>query len=302
MIKINPMGPKLAEFKHINDERFFYQIKWDGVRILVHKEGTKVTLINKHQRDKTLQFPELQILKEIKDDFIIDGEMMVVKGEKNSFSQILKRNLTKDLNKIKMLSNRIPVTYGVFDIIYLNGASLMDHEIEKRLEILNTLVENNYNYTNILHVCKNFDDGVSLYETTNKLELEGIVAKKRGSKYIQGKKSYDWIKYKHKRVIKPYIGGIMVENQRVKSLAVGVMDEQDHFLYIGNVGTGLSEDNKKEILEKSIDIVRQHSIFKNFADKNHIWINPEVRCYIEFMEWTDDYTLRSPVFKSLLED
>ena len=302
MKNINPMGPRLAEYKYKNDENYLYQIKWDGVRILAIKEKSVLTLVNRYHRDKTVQFPELQILKEVKEDFVIDGELMVVEGKKNSFSKILRRNLTNDLNKIRFLKEQIPITYAVFDILSLNGNSLMNEGIEKRISILTNLLGKQIKGNDTIHICKSFDDGVSLFSITEDLGLEGMIAKRRGSKYIQGKKSFDWIKYKHKRVIKPYIGGIMVENNRVRSLAVGVIDDEGSLIHIGNVGAGLSENDKQDILQKSISIVKEESKFKNFNNRKHIWLNPEVRCYIEFMEWTDDYTLRSPVFKGLLED
>jgi bifunctional non-homologous end joining protein LigD len=291
------MSPKLLEFDFKNNPNYFYQIKWDGVRMLTYKEGNKITLLNKYGKDKTKQFPELQNLANIKEPFILDGEIMVVEGRKNSFSKILKRNNTTDIKKISFYVENIPITYSVFDLLYFNGKWLMDKPIEYRQDLLKDLIQSD----TLVHLCQNFQDPVELFYSTKKLGLEGIIAKKKGSKYIEGKKSYDWIKYKHRQNIEVYIGGILVEDKQLKSLAIGIY-ERDEFTYIGNVGTGLSEVNKEEILKKAVSIVTMDSPFRNFKDKQHIWLYPRVKCLVEFMEWTDDNTLRSPIFKGFLED
>lgn len=290
-----PMSPKLKEFENINDANFTYQIKWDGVRILASVQNGQVTLINKNHRDKSLQFPELQTLSSLGKDFIVDGEVMVIEGIKNSFSKILRRNMTIDRKKISHYTKEIPITYGVFDILYLNGRWLLEETLEKRQSILNNLLHSD----SLIHICQNYTNAIDLFKTTREMGLEGIIAKKIGSKYTPGKKTYDWIKYKHKQSIETSVGGLLIENQSIRSLAVGVIEENG-LRYVGNVGTGLSEEAKEEILRIAIKSVRVESPFRNFDDKNHIWIEPTVKCYIEFMEWTDEYTLRSPVYKGIL--
>lgn len=297
MKKIIPMSPKLLPFDFKNNPDYIYQIKWDGVRMLTYKESGKITLINKYGKDKTKQFPELKKLETLEANFVLDGEIMVVEGTKNSFSKILKRNNTGDVKKINFYIDHIPIIYSVFDIVYFNDRWIMDQPLEYRQNLLNNFLESN----SLIHLCQNYNEAVELFQTTKKLGLEGIIAKKKGSKYIQGKKSFDWIKFKHRQVIEGYIGGILIENGMIKSLAIGIK-ESEEFIYIGNVGTGLSEELKKTILSKGLDLVIVDSPFKNFNDKKHIWLLPIVKCFIEFMEWTEDYTLRSPVLKGIQED
>ncbi len=293
---IDPMGPKLLNFNYKNDPSYLYQIKWDGVRIVTYKNNGSITLINKKLKDKTLQFPEIGILQTIKYDFVIDGEIMVVDENKNSFSKVLRRNFTNDEKKIRNLTTTIPITYAVFDVLKFGEKWLMDYPIEERQKYLTEYFPNN----NLIHIVQNFDDGVKLYDKTKILNLEGMIAKKRGSKYIQGKKSYSWIKYKHTQEISPFIGGLYIEEKQVKSLAVGIPHGEDKYLYIGNVGTGLTENHKRAILKAVLNEPVLSSPFINFNGKDHIWITPKVKCHIEFMEWTEEYTMRSPVFKGII--
>lgn len=293
---ITPMSPKLKSFSNLEDYNYYYQIKWDGVRILTYKLNDTIKLINKNKKDKTKQFPEFEILRDINKDFILDGEAMVIEGNKNSFSKILKRNMTIDSKKIDYYLKVAPITYAVFDILYYDSRWLINEPIEKRQELLHWLLKNNC----LIHICKNYDSAIELYKSTKNIGLEGIIAKKKGSKYTPGKKSYDWVKHKHVLEIQPYIGGVLLENNNIKSLAVGIQ-EDENFIYIGNVGTGLSAYKRREVLKLLINKVRLDSPFNNFRDKKHIWVEPTVQCYIEFMEWTDGFTLRSPLFKGLLE-
>lgn len=290
------MSPMLMDFPNKEDDNYYYQIKWDGVRILTYKENEGVKLINKNFKDKTKQFPELSILANIEKNFIIDGEAMVVKDNKNSFSKILKRNMTVDSKKINYYTKELPITYAVFDILYYDGIWLLEYPIEKRQNLLKSLFKD----TSLIHICQNYESAIDLYKTTKSLRLEGMIAKKKTSKYTPGKKNNDWIKYKHILEIKAFIGGVFVEENNIKSLAVGIKEEEK-IIYIGNVGTGLSTSKRKEILRALINNVRIDSPFNNYQDKKHIWVEPTVKCYIEFMEWTDDFTLRSPVFKGLVE-
>lgn len=280
------------------DKKYAFQVKWDGVRLLAYVTRNGVRLQNRHLKDKTAQYPELANLGSFlfRREAILDGELVVLTKEgKPSFARIIRRDNATEPALIKHLSRVIPVSYVLFDILYLDQQDLRSLPWHKRQEILYQVVRPHEH----LHLAENFTDGVALFTATRELQLEGIVAKDKGSPYISGKKSSLWLKIKHRRSLTALVGGYTVKGNNLSSLLLGVYSE-GRLRYIGRAGSGLGEEERR-LLETSLpQLAVPFSPFMNpprLKGLKVVWVKPILSVLIEFSEWTENLLLRAPVIK-----
>ena len=149
----------------------------------------KVTLVNRRGNNKTDNFPE--VVRELEeyarkfcviDSFILDGEVI---SEDDDFNKLLKRSLTKDKVKRKLLEKEIPVRYMVFDILESDGINLMNKPLKERLLWIPN-IKGKVEYGDIKEV----------YEQAIKEDREGVIIKDMKSPYENGKRSFNWLKCK----------------------------------------------------------------------------------------------------------
>jgi bifunctional non-homologous end joining protein LigD len=305
MIKMfSPFVP-MEPVKHsipFDDENYGFQIKWDGMRILAHISCGEVQLFNRKKHVRTLQYMEisssLAVMFKHK-DLIIDGEVIALLQGKPNFQQLMRRDWASDPRTIKHLMSKIPVTYVVFDIIYLDGNTLIDKPFRKRNELLHTLIESE----DPIVLTDTFKgQGKSLFDVVKQKEFEGIVAKKLDSPYQIGKKSDNWLKIKNKRQLVTTIGGFICEGREVRSLLLGIFEEQN-LIYLGRASSGLKADEAREIYNQLMNFIIPASPFSSpvpLAKKDDpFWVKPVFEVKVEFIEFTDDGFLRHPVIKEL---
>lgn len=290
---IIPMQPILypSPFDDIN---FGFQVKWDGIRIMAHIDNGNVRLFNRRKKDKTLQYFEIN--KALADYFptrklILDGEMVALLDGKPNFNRILRRDLSKDMITIKSLIERIPATFVIFDILYLDGRELIDLPFVERNELLKNIVKLKHP---IITTDTFLGRGNLLFDIIKKRGLEGIVAKRLDSPYEIGKKSKNWLKIKNRQQINAYIGGYITKGKKVKSLLLGLYSG-DELLYIGKAATGLTENMAKKLFEN----LKKNPFcpFANFIyDKNDdiFWVEPTCSVKVEFLDFTEKGHLRHP--------
>ena len=134
---IKPMEPRPAEAP-FDDPEYVYQIKWDGIRILAFLEKGRVRLQNRKGRDRTAQFPELQHLAELirSEEALLDGEVVVMEGGKPSFPRVIQRDFCKNERSILPLSRKLPCTYCLFDLLFLDGKDLTGEPLVERQQLL----------------------------------------------------------------------------------------------------------------------------------------------------------------------
>ena len=173
-----------------NSPAYLYQIKWDGVRILALVEGRRVSLKNRRGRPRTEQYPELQSLAGLigVKSAVLDGEVIALAAGKPSFQKVLRRDLCRREAAVRALQREIPCTYCLFDLLFLEGVDLRADPLEERQRLLEEIVKP----APLLHLSERFAEGEALYREIERAGLEGIVAKKRGSPYREGKRSADW--------------------------------------------------------------------------------------------------------------
>lgn len=278
--------------KPFDDEKYLYEIKFDGIRAILYVNKDEIIIKNKSCLILNEVYPELINIKEnIKKKCIFDGEIVLMLDGKPSFQKLQERALLKNKRKIKYFENNFPVTFVCFDILYENK-NLTNLELTKRKEILSKYQDTEYFVKS--RVVEN--EGTKLFRFVKKQDLEGIVAKLKTSKYLIGERTDNWIKIKN---IKEgdFIIGAYQEKEHVASIILGRW-EDNKLYYVSKVVVGKKKKDYKLI--KSCKKIKNK--FIDFDDPNYIYIEPKYTCTINFLEKTKDNHLRHPVFKRIRID
>ena len=201
-----------------------------------------------------------------------------------------------------------PIVYYLFDLLEVEGEPIVDLPIEERRKRLEKLLDKR---NKTVRFSESFDDGEALLAAANKQGLEGIMAKRLGTRYLPGRRSRDWLKIKgHGRqefVIAGYTRGKGRREGTLGSLVLG-MYEGDELVYVGNVGTGFNDREIDRLLKKLKPLERKTPPFKDVPKMPRvrkgdvIWVEPKLVAEVEFVEWTHDGRLRAPAYKGLRED
>lgn len=270
----------------LDSEDYLYEVKWDGYRIVSFVEKGKVHMDSRSGLNYTAKYPPVEkALKSLKHDVIIDGEVVVFNQEEKP-----------DFDALQLYNGHdSPIRYCVFDLLWLNGQDLRAFPLTERKELLKILVKDNDTF----RFSESFNDGPALYQQMLDLNLEGIVAKKRDSKYIEGDRGNDWLKTPTRKRQEFVIGG-WAESDKArsfKSLLFGAY-ENGKFTWIGRSGGGFKDKEMPGILKKLQAIEIEESPFVNKVldtkgAKMH-WVKPQLVANFEFATWTKTGRIRKP--------
>ena len=302
---IPEISPMLADQSAVvpDPERYFYELKWDGIRLFVKKRGNQVSLLSRSGRDITAQFPEIaeKILEMKAENVILDGEL-VSPDEKGApiFANIISRMHTKGKPTSDMTRRMHPAVLYLFDMIHLDGKNCMTLPIEKRREWLKAVTP----VSDKIRMSDTFEDGEGLFAAARNMGLEGIIAKKKGSFYTAGKRSADWLKVKVRTLIDVIIIGY-TKGKGDRSSLFGALHvakwESDHLVYLGKIGTGFDENKMTDIYTIVKELTVTSKPIKDNVEEeyNSIWVEPKVECEVQYASITPNGTLREPVFYRL---
>lgn len=279
----------LSEEKDAFDSKdFIFELKFDGTRALIFVSQNNLVIMNRHGKNITYLYPELQEIKNyIKEKVIFDGEIVVFKEGKPSFLKLQERAHLKNKLKINYQSKNNPVIFVCFDILYKNK-NLINNTLLERKKILSKFIDNDYFLKN--KYIEN--DGKLLFKNIKKLGLEGIVAKRKNSKYQINKRTDDWIKIKNLLKESFYVGGYVISDKNVMSILLG--ESKNRKLYfVGKVVISSKVSLYKKIINSKI---KNSSVFENYSNVAN-YIEPKYKCYVEYMERSKNNYLRQPVFR-----
>jgi bifunctional non-homologous end joining protein LigD len=279
---------------------WMFEVKWDGYRALAYLSGGDVTLKSRKGNDFTSRFEVVakEIAKAIKTpDCVLDGEVCALdEGGRSSFSAMQQGKAST------------PLVYYVFDLLEVEGEPLVDRPIEERRKRLEQLLDRR---NRTVQLSEFFDDGKALLQAAKDQALEGVIAKRAGSRYAAGKRTRDWLKKKvhgdQEFVIAGYTKGQGRRAAAFGSLVLGYL-RGDELTYAGNVGTGFNEREIERLLKKLKPLERKTCPFPivpkmpKVRKGDVVWVTPKLVCQVEFAEWTHDGHLRAPVYKDLRED
>ena len=282
-----------------------YEIKWDGVRALAYVEGGTVHLESRNLLDITARYPELGGLPGAvsASEAILDGEVVAFdENGKPSFSTLQRRMHVGDPHAVRAHVSATPILYAVFDVLFVDGRSLMDQPWEDRREVLEDLLAAGDRW----RVPAAHADGAALAAASREQGLEGIVAKRIKSLYVPGRRSPDWVKVKNIRRQEVVIGGWLPGGGRregtIGAIIVGVY-EGDDLRFTGKVGTGFTDAELDRLSGIFAPLARPTSPFVNKVPyKLARYVEPTLIAEVEFTEWTPDGMLRHPSYKGLRDD
>jgi bifunctional non-homologous end joining protein LigD len=299
---IAPMLATLTTHPPSGDE-WLYEVKWDGVRAIVFVEDSQLRILSRSGKRSDQQYPELTVLPHFlkASSAILDGEIAVLdENGRSSFSLIQPRISVTDPNSIAHLARSTPVTLFLFDLLYLDGYDLRGVALEKRKQLLEGILTPADHIRFSDHFVAN---GAAMLEAARAHGLEGILAKRRSSKY-EGRRNQDWLKIKVETRQEFVIGGFTHgERDYFSSLVLGLYDH-GKLIHAGQVGTGFNDKSLKEIYSRIQPLIVKKSPFSGAvkALRDVTWLKPELVAEIKFLEFTPDGLLRAPVFIALRSD
>jgi bifunctional non-homologous end joining protein LigD len=306
--KIVPMMARLGKLPP-DDERWAYEIKWDGVRAVAHSEPGRLRFHSRNLHDITPRYPELSKLNRALSHHraILDGEVVALDAEgKPSFGALQRRMHLASESAVRRLAREAPVTYVMFDLIWLDGHSLMSLPYTERRARLAELDLNGERWRTPDYVAGH---GAELLAASEAQGLEGIVAKRLDSPYEPGRRSPCWIKVKNVERQEVVVGGWMPgegrRRDRIGALLVGVR-EDGHLRYAGRVGTGFTEAELDRLAKILGPLETESSPFDAPGEprppRGAVWVDPRYVAEVEFREWTQGGQLRAPSYKGLRDD
>ena len=292
---LEPMKAQLVDAA-FDDDRWLFEVKWDGIRLVSFIDNGKVSLQTRAGRIVDDEYPQLQAVSRLVNakQAVLDGEIVALDEEGRPSFQLL-QNRGKEPH---------PMQYVVFDIVYLDGQRLFRVPLEDRKRLLRDIVRDSDLLKYSEHV---LGEGKAFFKAAQQKQLEGIVAKLRDSPYQPGMRSSAWLKIKAVRQQEVVIGGFTEPRggrRHFGALIVGVY-EDGKFVYAGHVGGGFDERSLESLAKLMKPLIVKTSPFSGEPPRGNekpTWVRPKLVAEVKFAEWTRDGVMRQPVFLGLRDD
>ncbi len=291
---VKPMLATLVD-ESFDDPNWLFEVKWDGFRAIAEIKKRKVELYSRNLLTFNKLFaPIVKTLQTFSFDAILDGEVVVLDKAGKSFFQLLQNYQNTGEGNL---------TYYVFDILYLNGHSLINLPLLERKQILKSILPKTKNIKYSDHV---LEKGKTFYDIARRQNLEGIIAKYKTSIYQLGRRTRDWLKIKLHMQQEAVIAGFTQprgSRKKFGALVLGVY-KNDELVYIGHTGGGFNEQSLKQVYTQLKPLVQKQSPFIKVPKTNApvTWVEPKLICEVIFSEWTTDGHMRHPIFIGLRPD
>jgi bifunctional non-homologous end joining protein LigD len=268
---------------------WIYEEKYDGYRLLAYKEGSRVTLLSRNDKDKTAAFSPIAaaIAQLPARTLLLDGEGVVFDHKRVSRFQLVQQGGAS--------------MFAVFDCLYDDGRDLRKEALSARRTAMEQAIHGAKALFASRRLAKN---GLAAFQQAVKHGFEGMVAKEEASLYIEGR-SKKWVKVKIHQEDEFVIGGFSGpagSRKHIGALLLGVY-ENGRLAYVGKVGTGFTESTLADLSKKFQPLIRVQSPFSDPPRERDVtWLAPRLVAQIAFQEWTADRKLRQPVFLGLRDD
>ncbi len=303
---IVPMLARAGELPE-PDEGWAYEIKWDGVRAIAYCRPGELRLESRNLIEITGKYPELSELSRTlgSRSAVLDGEIVAFDGQgRPSFSALQQRMQISGPAQARRRMKATPVTYVIFDLLWLEGHSLMGEPYSARRGLLEGLQLTGSSLQVPEYVVGH---GRQLAAAAAEQGLEGVLAKRLRSVYQPGRRTADWLKIKRpgrqEFVVAGWLAGKGARSRRVGALLLGVHDRDGSLRYVGRVGSGFSERELDRLAKLLGPLARKTSPFSGPGPpRGAFFCEPRLVAEVSFTEWTPDGRLRQPVYLGLRED
>jgi bifunctional non-homologous end joining protein LigD len=302
---VMPMLATLVN-KPFDKEGWLYEVKWDGFRSISYLNKGIVDIRSRNNKNFNKKFyPLYNELKDWQVNAVVDGEIIVVNDQG-----------VPDFNALQEWRSEADgqLIYYVFDILWLEGYDLMRVPLEERKTILQEIIPE----TGMIRMSENFSvTGTAFFEMTDKMGLEGILAKKADSVYQPNIRSKAWLKVKTEKQQEAVIAGYTKNegtSKKFSALLMGVY-ENDKLVFIGPVGTGFNSKMQEELLRHMKPFETKTCPFEEVPDYNKpsrfrpdppkaevTWLKPRLVADVSYRSVGGDGGMRHPSFKGLRED
>lgn len=284
-VVVSPMLCTLVK-EPFDDAGCIFEIKWDGYRLISHVNGATVQMKSRSGLDYTKKYPPLAAaLKALKHKIVVDGEAVVFNEDgRPDFDALQKYN-----------GHTTPISYCVFDLIWIDGYNIMSLPLIQRKLILKAITKGN----SVIRYSEDFENGLDLYGQMKAHNLEGMVAKKKESHYHPNERAGSWLKVPTHRRQEFVIGGWAEsdKSRAFKSLLFGAYKDGE-LEWIGRSGGGYKEKEMPGILKQLQQIEIDESPFVNTVldtkGATMHWVKPELVANFEFATWTKSGRIRKP--------
>ncbi len=302
-----PIQPMLAGVskKLPTGNKYVYEIKWDGIRTIIHLHQEKITIYSRSGRDITKQFPELLDADHFEvESGIFDGEIVNLDEQgRPVFSNVISRMHTQGSSGIERVKQKNPVVCYLFDILEVDGKIVTKEPMYKRQEWLACTIKKGKPYK----MSEAIIDGKGLFQATKQMSLEGIMAKDKMAIYHIGQRSEGWLKVKHRTTETCFIAGF-TKGEGDRSALFGALHllkptENGDWQYMGKVGTGFDSERMKKLLLQfqSYLIDEKPFLDKTDDDRTSSWMRPVLQCEVQYASLASTGVYREPVFQRLIE-
>lgn len=286
-----------------------FEFKWDGVRAVAGVAGERLRVQSRVGNDVTAGYPELTALTELLDGrpALLDGEIVASDAAGKPDFGMLQHRMHVRRPPAELVA-RIPVSYLVFDVLHLDGVSLVGEPYDRRREVLDGL---GLAGTRITAPPVPVDvSGADLLAVARAHGLEGVVAKRRTARYEPGRRSHAWIKtaliYTQEVVICGWTAGEGRRERTFGALLLGAYDSAGDLLYLGHVGTGFTDAALRDLLGRMEPLERATSPFDDEVPPEEArkarWAEPELVGEVTYRVRTHDHRLRHASWRGLRSD
>jgi bifunctional non-homologous end joining protein LigD len=288
-----------------------FEFKWDGVRVIAAVAGDQWRLYSRNGNDVTGGYPELAALTGLISArrVLLDGEIVTLGAAGRPDFGLLQQRMHVRAPSAALLA-RVPICYYVFDLLDLDGRSLLARSYQQRRDALGHLDLDSG--SSLIRVPPHYPnaDGGQLLEVARQHGLEGVVAKRLRSRYEPGRRSLSWIKTALLHTQEVLVGGWTAgqghRTGTVGALLLGAYDEQGRLRYLGDVGTGFTEQMLADLLIRLTALEQPGSPFDETVPRDHArrarWVRPKLVGEVEYRAVTPDRRLRHTAWRGLRAD
>jgi bifunctional non-homologous end joining protein LigD len=303
---LRPMQAASAKDLPRDQENWGFELKWDGMRVLLVVEGGALGMTSRRGNDVTARYPELRPLADTLADkeVVLDGEIVALDDDgRPSFEHLQPRMHVGSPSVARRLASERPVVCMLFDILWLDGHSTCDLPYTERRQLLEGLRLSGATWQT---PPSTFRDGAAVKHAAEELGMEGVVAKRLDSTYQSGRRSDAWRKVKltagQEFVVGGWLPGAGRLEDRLGSLLVGYYDD-GVLRYAGRVGSGIDERKRADLEERLAPLARDKSPFEKTPRLPHPqWVDAELVVDVVFQNWTSAGMLRAPRFRGARDD
>ncbi|WP_433624862.1 ATP-dependent DNA ligase [Nocardia sp. CA-120079] len=283
---LQPMLATHGEVADLDDVEWCFETKWDGFRLIAEIDSGTLTLRSRAGNVVTKRYPAMSVLAEelAGHNVVLDGEAVVFDDHGIANVGLLQADAAR-------------AVFVAFDVLYLDGTSLIRKRYSDRRRVLEAIAAN----APSLRVPPRLDgSGAEALRYSQEQGLEGVVAKRKDSVYLPGKRGHSWVKQRNWRTQRVLIGGWRRSDARnFKSLLVGIPHE-GRLYYVGRVGTGFSEPVMRDLAKRLGKLERKTTPFDNdlTAEEREaaVWVTPKLGGTVRFMNWTETGRLWHPAW------